>query len=135
MSNCPHVVDDATADTAIYLILAALRGFNNGIMAIRNGTWKGEVPPPPLGHDPQGKVLGILGLGGIGQNLKRKAGVFEMKAIYHNRKQLSEELVDGAEYVGFDELLARSDVLSLNLPLNVSQKTYVPQVCIDWGGG
>lgn len=72
VSNCPNVVDDATADTAIFLILAALRGFNNGIMAIRNGTWRGATPPPPLGHDPQGKVLGILGLGGIGRNLRRK---------------------------------------------------------------
>ena len=120
VSNTPGVVEEATADTAIFLILAALRGFNNGIMAIRNGTWRGHVPPPPLGHDPQGKVLGILGLGGIGKNLKRKAEVFGMKVIYHNRTRLSEEMADGAEYVGFDDLLAKSDVLSLNLPLNVS---------------
>lgn len=121
MSNCPHVVENATADTAIFLILAALRGFNNGIMAIRSGTWKGLVPPPPLGHDPQGKVLGILGMGGIGRNLKEKADVFGMKTIYHNRKQLSDELAEGAKYVSFDKLLAQSDVLSLNLPLNVSR--------------
>ena len=120
VSNIPHAVDDATADTAMFLILAALRGFNNGIMAIRNGTWKGAVPPPPLGHDPQGKTLGILGMGGIGRNLKKKAEVFGMKVIYHNRTQLSEEMADGAEYVSFDELLAKSDALSLNLPLNVS---------------
>lgn len=120
VSNCPNVVDDATADTAIFLILAALRGFNNGIMAIRNGTWKGAVPPPPLGHDPQGKVLGILGMGGIGRNLKKKAEAFGMSVIYYNRKQLDVEQADGAEYVSFDDLLARSDVLSLNLPLNVS---------------
>lgn len=120
VSNCPNVVDDATADTAIFLILAALRGFNNGIMAIRNGTWRGAVPPPPLGHDPQGKVLGILGMGGIGRNLKKKAEIFGMSVIYHNRKQLDVEQADGAEYVRFEELLARSDVLSLNLPLNVS---------------
>lgn len=119
MSNVPHAVDDSTADTAMFLILAALRGFNNGIMAIRNGTWKGAVPPPPLGHDPQGKTLGILGMGGIGRNLKKKAEVFGMKVIYHNRTQLSEEMADGAEYVSFDDLLARSDALSLNLPLNV----------------
>ena len=120
MSNCPNVVDDATADTAMFLILAALRGFNNGILAIRNGLWSGHVPPPPLGHDPQGKMLGILGFGGIGRNLKRKAEIFEMKVIYHSRTRLSEELEKGAEFVSFEELLRRSDVLSLNLPLNVS---------------
>jgi lactate dehydrogenase-like 2-hydroxyacid dehydrogenase len=120
VSNCPKVVDEATADCAMFLILATLRGFNNGIMAIRQGTWKGAVPPPPLGHDPQGKVLGILGLGGIGLNLKKKAERFGMTVIYHNRNKLSHEFAQGAEYVGFDDLLAKSDVLSLNLPLNVS---------------
>ena len=122
VSNCPNVVDEATADCAMFLILATLRGFNNGIMAIRNGAWKGAVPPPPLGHDPQGKVLGILGLGGIGLNLKKKAEAFGMKVIYHNRNKLDNDKADGAEYVSFDGLLARSDVLSLNLPLNVSSK-------------
>lgn len=88
------------------------------MMALRNGHWKGS-PPPPLGHDPQGKVLGILGMGGIGRNLMKKASVFGMTTIYHNRSPLSEELSGGAKYVSFDELLATSDVLSLNLPLNV----------------
>ena len=120
VSNCPGVVEEASADCAMFLILAALRGFNNGIMAIRNKTWTGLIPPPPLGRDPQGKVLGILGMGGIGRNLKRKTEVFGMKTIYHNRRRLSDEEAAGAEYVEFDELLARSDVLSLNLPLNVS---------------
>lgn len=117
VSHTPGVVEEATADAAIFLILAALRGFNNGILAIRNGEWQGLVPPPPLRHDPPGKVLGILGLGGFGKKLKIKAEVFGMKVIYHNRKPLAE--AEGAEYVGFDELLARSDVLSLSIPLNV----------------
>lgn len=88
-------------------------------MALRNGHWKGS-PPPPLGHDPQGKVLGILGMGGIGRNLKQKAAAFGMTAQYYNRSKLSEELSGGAKYVSFEELLKTSDVLSLNLPLNVS---------------
>ncbi|KIW23898.1 uncharacterized protein PV07_12061 [Cladophialophora immunda] len=126
VSHCPKVVDDATADTAMFLILAALRGFNNGILAIRAGVWKSPVPPPPLGHDPQGKTLGILGLGGIGRNLKRKAEVFGMKILYHNRTKPGDEtMADGAEYVGFDDLLARSDVLSLNLPLNPKTRNII----------
>lgn len=107
----------------MFLVLAALRGFNNGILAIRNGTWTGRVPPPPLGHDPRGKTLGVLGLGGIGRNLKRKAEAFGMKIIYHNRNRLNTEMEEGAEYVSFDELLRRSDVLSLNLPLKVSVRS------------
>ncbi|KAK4987657.1 glyoxylate reductase [Elasticomyces elasticus] len=118
VSNVPTAVDDATADTNMFLILGALRGFNTSMLALREGKWRGQPAPPPLGHDPQGKVLGILGMGGIGRNLKKKAEAFGMTVVYHNRKRLSEELAGGARYVEFDELLGESDVISLNLPLN-----------------
>ncbi|KAH8598823.1 D-isomer specific 2-hydroxyacid dehydrogenase [Bisporella sp. PMI_857] len=117
VSNVPTAVDDATADVNMFLILGALRGFNTSMVALRNNHWRGS-PPPPLGHDPQGKVLGILGMGGIGRNLMKKAEAFGMKPQYHNRTKLSEELSGGAKYVSFEELLKTSDVLSLNLPLN-----------------
>jgi len=117
VSNVPTAVDDATADTNMFLILGALRGFNTSMLALRNGHWRGS-PPPPLGHDPQDKVLGILGMGGIGRNLMKKAAAFGMTTQYHNRSKLSEELSGGAKYVSFEELLKTSDVLSLNLPLN-----------------
>ncbi|KAK8216532.1 glyoxylate reductase [Phyllosticta capitalensis] len=117
VANVPALVDDATADANMFLILGALRGFNVSMQALRAGQWRGS-PVPPLGHDPEGKVLGILGMGGIGRNLKKKADAFGMKVIYHNRRKLSEELAGGAEYVSFDELLSASDVVSLNLPLN-----------------
>ncbi|KAL1306846.1 hypothetical protein AAFC00_005502 [Neodothiora populina] len=117
VSSVPEIADDATADTAVFLILGAIRNLNPSILALREGKWRG-APPPALGHDPQGKVLGILGMGGIGRNMKRKMDVFGMTTIYHNRNKLSEEDAGGAKYVSFDELLAQSDVLSLNLPLN-----------------
>ncbi|KAL2402496.1 4-methyl-2-oxopentanoate reductase A [Exophiala dermatitidis] len=117
VSNVPTAPDDATADTGIFLMLGALRNFNTSMAALRRGEWRGN-PPPALGHDPQGKVLGILGMGGIGCNMKRKCDAFGMTTIYHNRRQLDPELAAGAEYVSFEELLKRSDVLSLNLPLN-----------------
>ncbi|KAJ5305079.1 uncharacterized protein N7443_004739 [Penicillium atrosanguineum] len=115
VSNVPTAVDDATADVNMFLILGALRNFNAGMYALRQGKWVSGVN---LGHDPEGKTLGILGMGGIGRNLKKKAEAFGMTVVYHNRRQLSEELSGGAQYVTFDELLSTSDVLSLNLPLN-----------------
>lgn len=121
VSNVPTAVDDATADANMFLILGALRNFNAGMHSLREGKWRGK---PALGHDPEGKTLGILGMGGIGRNLKKKAEAFGMKVIYHNRRQLSEELSGGAQYVTFDELLSTSDVLSLNLPLNVSENCW-----------
>ncbi|MCJ1253748.1 hypothetical protein MMC24_001560 [Lignoscripta atroalba] len=117
VSNVPTAVDDATADTAVFLILGALRGFNLSLLNLRKEQWRGN-PPPPLGHDPEGKMLGILGMGGIGRNLAKKMRAFGMEVQYHNRKPLSEELSGGAKYVEFEELLATSDVISLNLPLN-----------------
>ncbi|KAK6594318.1 glyoxylate reductase [Botrytis cinerea] len=102
VSNVPTAVDDATADTNMFLILGALRGFNTSMMALRKNHWKGS-PAPPLGHDPKEKF---------------SATAFGMSVQYHNRTKLSEELSGGAKYVSFDELLATSDVLSLNLPLN-----------------
>jgi glyoxylate reductase len=103
----------------MFLILGALRRFNTGMMSLRKGHWRGQQIPAPA-HDPQGKLLGILGMGGIGKNLAIKAQAFGMRIQYHNRTRLSEEMAGGAEYVGFEELLKTSDVLSLNLPLNVS---------------
>ena len=119
VSNTPTAVDDATADTAIWLLLGALRNLSSSIMSLRAGNWRGKTPPA-LGHDPRGKVLGILGMGGIGRSLANKARVFGMEIRYHNRSRLSPELEAGAEYVSFETLLKESDVLSLNLPLNVS---------------
>lgn len=118
LSNVPELADDATADTCLFLILGALRMFNPCMATLREGSFKGSAFK--LGHDPRGKTLGILGMGGIGRNVAKKAEGFGMKIQYYNRNELSPELSGGAKYVSFDELLATSDVLSLNLPLNVS---------------
>lgn len=115
----PTAVDAATADTAIFLLLGTLRGFNPSLVSLRAGLWQGNPPTPP-GHDPEGKILGILGMGGIGRDLKKKAEAFGMKVQYHNRKELDGNLAGGAKYVEFEELLRTSDVISLNIPLNVS---------------
>ncbi|KAK4198346.1 putative 2-hydroxyacid dehydrogenase [Triangularia verruculosa] len=119
VSNTPTAVDDATADMAIFLLLGALRNVAVGMASLRAGDWRGKTLPA-LGHDPQGKVLGILGMGGIGRNMAKKALAFGMKIRYHNRTRLDPDAEEeiGAEYVDFDALLAESDVLSLNLPLN-----------------
>ncbi|KXH53099.1 D-isomer specific 2-hydroxyacid dehydrogenase [Colletotrichum nymphaeae SA-01] len=119
VSNTPTAVDDATADIAIFLILGALRNLNASILSIRDGKWKGQ-PPPPLGRDPQGKILGILGMGGIGRNMAKKARAFGMEVRYFNRTRLEGHLEEecGASYVDFETLLKESDVVSLNLPLN-----------------
>ena len=64
-------------------------------------------------------MLGILGMGGIGRNLKKKMDAFGMKVQYYNRRKLDDEAAGGAKYVEFEELLKTSDILSINVPLNV----------------
>jgi glyoxylate reductase len=125
VSNVPTAVDDATADTAIFLMLGALRNFPLGIHNLRQGSWRGHQQDgslPALGHDPQGKSLGIIGMGGIGRNMAKKSMAFGMRILYHNRNRLGDDVereLGGARYCDFDTLLKESDVLSLNLPLNV----------------
>ncbi|OKL64728.1 putative 2-hydroxyacid dehydrogenase UNK4.10 [Talaromyces atroroseus] len=119
VSSTPVAVNNATADVGIFLMIGALRQAHVPLSSIRAGEWLGKST---LGHDPKGKVLGILGMGGIGREMAHRAKAFGMTIQYHNRSRLSPELEDGAKYVSFDELLASSDVFSLNLALNPSTR-------------
>ncbi|KAJ5744492.1 hypothetical protein N7533_009362 [Penicillium manginii] len=119
VSSTPVAVNNATADVGIFLMIGALRQAYVPQAALRAGQWHGKTT---LGRDPQNKVLGILGMGGIGREMATRAKAFGMKIQYHNRSRLSPELENGATYVSFDELLANSDVFSLNLALNASTR-------------
>ncbi|KAL5322815.1 hypothetical protein ACEPPN_010794 [Leptodophora sp. 'Broadleaf-Isolate-01'] len=115
VTNAPDPVTDATADLAVFLLLGALRNLNPAIESLRAGNWKKNLD---FGHDPQGKTLGILGMGRIGRAVKRRCDPFGLKTIYHNRNALSESEAAGAKYVSFDELLETSDIISVHVPLN-----------------
>ncbi|KAF2032019.1 glyoxylate reductase [Setomelanomma holmii] len=121
VSNTPNVVNDCTADTTMFLILGALRRLNVPMTTLREGIWRGHQQPP-LGHNPEGKTLGILGMGGIGRNILKKAEAFEMRVIYHNRRRLDGKQAGIAEYVTFEDLLEKSDIISVNLPLNAETR-------------
>ncbi|GAB1208534.1 hypothetical protein APSETT445_007285 [Aspergillus pseudonomiae] len=71
---------------------------------------------------PKAKVLGILGMGRIGRAIKKRADPFGLITKYHNRKPLSSDQAAGAEYVSFEKLLAESDIISINVPLNAQTK-------------
>lgn len=101
-------------------MLGALRRVTIPFTAVRKGEWRGKGFG--LGHDPKKRVLGILGMGGIGQAVAKRARAFGMTIQYHNRSRLPADQEDGAKYVSFEELLKTSDVLSLNLALNASTR-------------
>ena len=97
-------------------MLGALRQAHIPYTATRAGNWRGRMQ---LTHDPENKVLGILGMGGIGTAVAKRAVPFGMSIQYHNRHELGKEKnTVGAKYVGFEELLRTSDVISVHLPLN-----------------
>jgi glyoxylate reductase len=129
VSSTPVAVNDATADTALFLMLGALRQVTVPFLAVRKGEWRGKGFQ--LGHDPKKKVLGILGMGGIGKAVASRAGAFGMEIQYHNRRRLPEGEEKGAKYVSFDELLQTSDVISLNLALNASTRHIISKPEFD----
>ena len=120
VSNTPGAVDASTADTTLFLIIGALRRIHVPATALRAGKWRGRMG---LTHEPEGKTLGILGMGGIGTAVARRAIPFGMRIQYHNRNRVpAGQNTAGAKYVSFEELLKTSDIISVHLPLNASTR-------------
>jgi gluconate 2-dehydrogenase len=117
-TNTPGVLDDSTADLAWTLMLGTARRITVVERRIRIGEWTGWQLKHWLGVDVHHATLGIVGMGRIGQAIARRAFGFEMKVIYHNRKPIAPELERkcNASYVSFDELLAQSDFIVLQVP-------------------
>jgi len=118
VSNTPVAVDDATATTALYLMISAFRHFSQRERNLRVARWKSDFSPG-LAHDLTGKTLAILGLGGIGFRLAELAHAFPMRIIYHSRNKVL-GAPDWCEYFGqerLDEFLGLADVLSIHIPI------------------
>lgn len=120
VTTTPGVLTDATADLAWALLLAAARNLGAGERMVRAGEWTGWAPTQLLGEPLRDRTLGIVGMGAIGQAVARRAQGFGMHVVYFNRNRVSPEIEASlrADYVTFDELLRRSDFLSLHAPLN-----------------
>ena len=120
VTTTPGVLTDATADLAWALLLSAARNLGAGERLVRAGEWTGWAPTQLLGEPLRHQTLGIVGMGAIGQAVARRAQGFGMNVVYFNRKQVSQEieLSLGAEFVSLDDLLRRSDFISLHAPLN-----------------
>lgn len=118
--NTVDAVSEATADMAVFLILATVRNTTLAEKQAREGKWKAGLTPS---QDPMGKTLGIVGLGSIGKYVALKAKSFNMNIRYHNRHRLpmDEEARYAATYCeDLHTLLATSDVVSLHTPLNAN---------------
>jgi glyoxylate reductase len=119
VGNTPGVLTETTADLTWALILGGARRMGESVEYIKQNRWKTWIPFELLGADVYGKTLGIIGMGRIGAAVARRARGFSMNILYHNRKSHPDyEAETGAKFASLDELLAQSDYVSVNCPLN-----------------
>jgi glyoxylate reductase len=120
VTNTPGVFTDDTADLAMAMIIGVPRRVREGTALVRRGEWTGWTPSGLLGRKLAGKVLGIIGMGRIGQAVAHRARAFGLEIAYYNRKRLPEALerMLAARHVGdVDSLMAEADILTLHCPL------------------
>jgi lactate dehydrogenase-like 2-hydroxyacid dehydrogenase len=119
VTNTPGVLTDATADLTFGLLLALTRRLGEGERLLRAGRpWSFHLGFL-LGTGLQGKTLGIVGLGQIGQAVARRALAFGMRIAYTGRSRAAADVEEalGARHLPLDELLGTADVVSLHCPL------------------
>ena len=118
VTYAPGILDDTTADGAFALLLAAARRLSEAERYLRAGKYRGWTPFLFTGRDVHHATLGVVGMGRIGRAISRRARGFEMQILYTDaRRNEDAERELGATYVTLDELLARSDFVSLHTPL------------------
>lgn len=108
----PGLLNDAVADYAFALMLGVARRIHEGHASMRQGAWTST-----WGHDVNGKTLGLIGCGRIGQAMARRAAGFSMKLLAHDIAPGPEAEKLGVRFVTLDELLAESDFVSLHAAL------------------
>ncbi|MBV9170895.1 MAG: D-glycerate dehydrogenase [Chloroflexi bacterium] len=115
VGNTPGILTETTADGAFALLMAAARRLAEGYGYVRDDRWKAWSPTIFVGADIHHATLGIIGFGRIGRELARRARGFDMQILYFSRHLAAGD--EGARLVSLDELLSKSDFVSLHVPL------------------
>jgi len=120
VGNTPGVLTEATADLAFALLLAAARRLPESAALVAQDRWLTWDPLLLLGKDVSGATLGIVGFGRIGREVARRARGFGMRVLAHGRRRAPDATYGelGVEPVALDELLARSDFVTLHVSLS-----------------
>ncbi|MBI4190224.1 MAG: D-glycerate dehydrogenase [Betaproteobacteria bacterium] len=113
------LLHDATADLTWALLLAVARRVAEGDRLMRVGTFPGSQSSYLEGGGVSRKVLGLVGMGGVGRAVARRARGFAMQLLYHDPRRLpaEEERELGLTWRPFEQLLAESDFVSLHVQL------------------
>ncbi|MEI8014049.1 MAG: D-glycerate dehydrogenase [Nitrospira sp.] len=118
VTNTPDILTDATADLTWALILATARRIVEGDALVRSGSWTGWGPTQLLGTEVSGKILGIIGMGRIGQAVAQRAVGFRMQVHYHTRQLMTTaSLPREWEYRSLQDLLGEADIMTIHVPL------------------
>jgi lactate dehydrogenase-like 2-hydroxyacid dehydrogenase len=122
VTHTPGVLDEETADTALGLLLNAVRRFPAAEAYLREGRWAKEGPFP-LTASLRGRTMGVLGLGRIGKAIAKRAAAFGVDIVYHGRNAQPE-----APYLYYASLIAMAkavDILMIAAPGGASTRNIV----------
>lgn len=113
------LLDDSTADLAWALLMTVARRVSESDRKARQGIIPGAQSLYFAGADVSGRTLGILGAGGVGKEMARRALGFKMQVLYYDPRRLSpeQERELNLTWTGFDDVLRRSDYVSLHVAL------------------
>ncbi len=128
VTNTPGVLTEDTADMTMALIVSVPRRLGEGEKLVRSGAWTGWSPTAMLGHRIGGKVLGIVGMGRIGQAVAARARAFGLTIHYHNRHRLPgvlEAQLGATWHADLDEMLAAIDILTIHTPRNADSENLI----------
>lgn len=119
VGNTPGCLTETTADFAFALLMAGARRIVEADNYVRQGNWKTWGPRLLLGQDISGATLGLIGFGRIGRAVAKRAAGFNMNVIYYDPWLPDAVRNNGhrATSVSLEELLSRSDFISLHMPL------------------
>ena len=118
VTRTPGVLSETTADFAFALLLAAARRVTEAERYVRAGRWKTWGPSTLLGRDVFGATLGIVGLGGVGTEVAKRARGFGMRIMYHDRaRKPALERRYGLAFLPLENLLRESDFVTLHAAL------------------
>ncbi len=125
VGNTPGILDGATADMAFALLLATARRMVEGDRYARSPDFLRYDPGFMHGREVHSSTVGIIGMGNIGREVAKRARGFDMRIVYHNRRQRADEAEFQATYLSFDELLRQADYVVVACPLTAETRNLI----------
>ncbi|NOU97814.1 D-glycerate dehydrogenase [Paenibacillus sp. LMG 31456] len=126
VGHTPDVLSEAVADLTFALLLSTARKVVEAMSFIKADSWRGWGPMLLTGQNVYNSTIGIIGMGGIGKGVAKRAAGFGMRILYHNRRRredMEQEL--GVEYSSLDNLLQASDFVVMLAPATLETRKMI----------